>query len=44
MLGVICLLGAAFLIVNWRKLPLNLKDRRMIVAGIAAAVLRCPCW
>ena len=42
MLGVICLLGAAFLIVNRRKLPQILKDRRMIVAGIAAAVLLLP--
>ena len=42
MLGVICLLGAAFLIVNRRKLPQILKDRRMIVAGIAAAVCLLP--
>ena len=42
MLGVICLLGAAFLIVNRRNLLKILKDRRMIVAGIAAAVLLLP--
>ena len=42
MLGVICLLGAAFLIVNRRNLLQILKDRRMIVAGIAAAVLLLP--
>ena len=42
MLGVICLLGVAFLIVNRRNLLQILKDRRMIVAGIAAAVLLLP--
>ena len=31
MLGVICLLGVAFLIVNRRNLLQILKDRRMIV-------------
>ena len=39
MLGVICLLGVAFLIVNRRKLPQILKDRRMIVAGIEIPAL-----
>ena len=42
MLGVICLLGVAFLIVNRRNLLQILKDRRMIVAGIAAAVCLLP--
>ena len=42
MLGVICLLGVAFLIANRRNLLQILKDRRMIVAGIAAAVLLLP--
>lgn len=42
MLGVICLLGVAFLIANRRNLLQILKDRRMIVAGIAAAVCLLP--
>ena len=42
MLGVICLLGVAFLIVNRRYLTQILKDRRMIVVVVSAAVCLLP--
>ena len=42
MLGVICLLGVAFLIANRRNLLQILKDRRMIVVVVSAAVLLLP--
>lgn len=42
MLGVICLLGVAFMIVNRRYLTQILKDRRMIVVVVSAAVCLLP--
>ena len=42
MLGVICLLGVAFLIANRRNLLQILKDRRMIVVVVSAAVCLLP--
>lgn len=42
MLGVICLLGVAFLITNRKNLFQILKDRRMIVVVVSAAVLLLP--
>ena len=42
MLGLICLLGICFLMVNRRNLPKILKDRRMLVVGVSAAVCLLP--
>ena len=42
MLGLMCLLGAAFLFANRQNLAGILKDRRMLIIGISAAVCLLP--
>lgn len=42
MLGVICILGLAFLIYNRRELKQVLMDRRMILLGVSAVILLVP--
>ena len=42
MVGVICILGLAFLIYNRRDLKQILTDRRMILLGLSAVILLVP--
>ena len=42
MVGVICILGLAFLIYNRRNLKQILTDRRMILLGLSAVILLVP--